>query len=285
MLLVVLAALAACSDDETSGQASESAVDTTSVCEQPLPAPGEYEGLSKTDEISHPYSVFVSESLDPTVPAPVYLYLAGGNGDLDLFLSFWRPYYATADAPGLLVTVGTEDRATAESLLGVIDQVSDEHCVDPNRIHAMGISSAAMYPVTLACSAPDRVSSFTSGIGATDPRLFCNPEPSPPVPLLSFTGDWDRTGDTQLVTEWAEFNGCDPQPTTEDLGSGVSHINYEGCDAPVEFFDTEGMGHGWPLHDCLYDVRDPVETQLCMEYEEVDYLEAAFRFFDENPMQ
>lgn len=284
--LLVAASLAACGgDDGTGSPAPESAAVNTDTCDTPLPAPGEYEGLSQAATISHPYSVFVPESLDRTVPASMYLHLASGVGSLDVFLPIWRPYYANADVPGLVVAVGTEDGSSAESLVALIDHVAGEYCVDPDRIHAMGISTTSDDVVSFACGASDRVASFSSGLGNDRPLgVFCEPEPTRPVPLISFTGDENRRADAQFVTAWAELNACEAEPTIEDLGTGVSHAAYEGCDAAVELFDINGMGHLWPLHECLYDTHELAE-QWCDEYDEVDYLEAAFRFFDENQMQ
>lgn len=266
-----------CAEDQPS-------TDESAVCQEPLPASGEYEGLSETGSRVHPYTVVVPESIDPTLPAPLYLHLASGGGDRDGFLQGWRPYYANTDVPGLMVVVGTADGANSESLLALVDQVADEFCVDANRIHVMGTSHSASMAVDLACDAADRVASYSSGIGGGLRLGACVPER--PVPLVSFTGDSDRIAVSALVATWAELNGCDPEPATEELGSGVSHVVYAGCDAAVELFDIEGMGHVWPLHDCLEETHPAGETATfyCSEHEEVDYLEDAFRFFQENPL-
>lgn len=67
-------------------------------------------------------------------------------------------------------------------------------------------------------------------------------------------------------------------PTVSDLGSEISWHRYEGCDAPVEFYDFVGMGHTVPLHDC------GGEFLFCSEYEEFDFWETATEFFDNNPL-
>ena len=277
----------------TKAEGTESPRTSASVPETASPAPhagpgcvaphgpGEHEGLTESVSIAgtirHPYTVVVPESIDPTVPAPIYLHLASGVGNRDAMLDGWRPQYAHTDIPGLMVVVGTNLGANSESLLALVDQLSDEFCVDASRIHVMGTSWSAHMAVDLACYAADRVASVSSGLGARAPYQSCDPER--PVPLLSFSGDRDRHGDAALVAAWAELNGCDPEPATEELGSGVSHVVYDGCDAAVEFFDIAGMGHVWPLHDCL-DAASP----YCSEYEEVDYLEETLRFFEENPL-
>lgn len=287
--LVVVVLVACGGDNDGSAQPTERPADSSVVtlCEEPLPVAGEYEGLSETASTTgtyvHPYTVVVPESIDPTVPAPIYLHLASGGGNRDGFLQGWRPHYANTDVPGLMVVVGTNRSASSQSLLALIDQVSDAYCVDANRIHVMGTSWSASMAVNLACDGADRIASYSSGIGATAPRDVC--DPGRPVPLLSFTGETDRYRDAALVAAWAELNGCDPEPATDELGSGVSHVVYEGCDAAVEFFDIKGMGHVWPMHDCLAEAHPhPAAANLCREYAEVDYLEEAFRFFEENPL-
>lgn len=45
------------------------------------------------------------------------------------------------------------------------------------------------------------------------------------------------------------------------------------------FYDIEGMGHAWPVHES----KGP-GAGYTAEYEEVDYLEEALLFFSDHPM-
>ena len=128
----------------------------------------------------------------------------------------------------------------------------------------------------MACEAADRIASFTAS-GAQVRPDECTP--SRPVPLWTFTGDPDRYLVTALVDKWVAINGCDPDPVVDDLGSGVSRKTYQNCEADVVFYDIEGMGHVWPVHEAI----GPIDAYVA-EYEEVDYLQDTLRFFAEHPL-
>ena len=83
----------------------------------------------------------------------------------------------------------------------------------------------------------------------------------------------------RLVEQWVGINGCDSEPLVEDLGSGVLRKTYEDCDADVVFYDIEGMGHTWPLHEA----KGP-GASLVTEYAEVDYLDEVLPFFAYHPL-
>jgi poly(3-hydroxybutyrate) depolymerase len=201
--------------------------------------------------------------------------LASGSGDHDSFLAAWRPYLD--DLPGLMAMVNTQEGAGVESLLAVADQIISDYCVDPDQLHVMGTSWSAGMAVNMACEASGRVASFTAGIGGEAPSPDC--QPIRPVPLLSFTGDFDRTEDTKLVEAWVELNGCEPDPTVDDLGSGVAHKTFQQCEADVEFYDIAGMGHAWPLNEAIGPGAPLVEV-----YSEVDYLDESIRFFAKHSL-
>ena len=250
-------------------------VEAADGCDRPLAAPGEYEAVNVVGDVEQAYWIVVSAAYEDVAPAPLYLHLASGSGDHNAFLDGWRPYLD--DVPGLMVMVNTSGPATrtTEALLALADQVSSDYCVDPARVHVLGTSSSFDLAERLACEASDRIASFVAALGRGS--LECTPDR--PVPLLSFSGDPDRTGVAAMVERWIGFNGCDPDPDVEDLGSGVLRRTYESCEADVVFYDIEGMGHAWPLHEAKGPAAGYVE-----EYEEVDYLEEAFAFFAEHPM-
>jgi polyhydroxybutyrate depolymerase len=240
-----------------------------------LHEPGEYEGLNVFDEVEQPYWVVVPETYQDVGPAPVYLWLAPGGGDHDAMLEGWRPYLDDLD--GLMVMVNMVGGGSRQDvLLSLIDQMSDDYCVEASRIHVMGSSSSSLEADRMACEAADRIASFTA-MGTHVRREEC--APTRPVPLWTFTGDPDRYAVTALVDKWVAINGCDPDAVVEDLGSGVSRKTYQNCEADVVFYDIEGMGHVWPVHE----LKAPGGTYAA-EYEEVDYLEETLRFFAEHPL-
>src|SRR5690606_40145118 len=48
------------------------------------------------------------------------------------------------------------------------------------------------------------------------------------------------------TAQWAEHNGCDPEPVDERLGDGVLHRRWTGCDAPTDLYIIDGGAHTWP---------------------------------------
>ena len=97
--------------------------------------------------------------------------------------------------------------------------------------------------------------------------------------MCTYTRDTDRFYITHLVERWVEINGCDSEALIEDLGSGVLRKTYENCDSDVLFFDIEGMGHAWPLHEA----KGPGAV-LVAEYDEIDYLDETLKFFADHPL-
>lgn len=251
-------------------------------CDAPLAEPGEYEGLNPVGDVEQAYWqaywVVVPETYVDVAPAPLYLHLASGDGGHNSFLAGWRPQLDDLD--GLMVMVntapGVAGKRDPETMVALIDQISAEYCVDSSRVHVMGTSSSFEMADRLACEAPERIASFVAALGD---EVWPDCTPDRPVPLLTFTGDGDRPGVTALVDKWVSINGCDPDPTVEDLGSGVFRKTFENCEADIVYFDIEGMGHAWPMHEAIGP-----GARFVAEYAEVDYLEEAFRFFADHPL-
>ena len=248
-------------------------------CAEPLAEPGEYEELNVYGDVEQAYWMVVPETYADVAPAPLYLHLASGGGDHNGFLEGWRPYLDDLD--GLMAMVNTTvggpppGRSSPDVLVALIDQVTGEYCVDPSRVHVMGTSWSSQMAERLACEAADRIASFV-GAGST-PAEMCTP--ARPVPVWGFTGDPDRATTTRSVEKWVGINACDPEPVVEDLGSGVFRKTYENCEADVVFYDIEGMGHKWPMHEAIGP-----GAKFIAEFAEVDYLEDVLDFFADHPL-
>jgi poly(3-hydroxybutyrate) depolymerase len=208
-------------------------------------------------------------------PAPLFVHLAAGSGDHDGFMEGWRPYLDDLEGLMIMVNTVTWDRGQPDALASLVDQVSVQYCVDAQRVYVMGTSHSFGMAEEFACEYSDRVASFIaaggSAVGACTPAR--------PVPLFTFTGDPDRSGVNRLVDKWVEINGCDREPIVEDLGSGVHRRTYQNCVADILFYDIEGMGHQWPMHEA----KGPAAAWIA-EYTEVDYFEEAYKFFADHPL-
>ena len=253
------------------------ALPSSAGCDLPRATPGEYSGVHQVGDLEQPYSVVVPEAYSSGDPVPLYLHMQIPSADDDVWLATWRPY--VQDIPGVMVMVTTsrEEFKEPENIIALADEVSDQYCIDPHRIHALAGYKGIYSVRQLACEQADRIASVAIANG--DSFDFpCNP--SRPVPLLAFTGDIHRPGMTRLVDMFVDLNGCDPDPEVEDVGSGVVKKTYQDCRADVVFYDIEGMsGYEWPMHEAT----GPGATYI-VEYDEVDYIDDAIAFFASHPL-
>ena len=192
----------------------------------------------------------------------------------------------------------TTDPATNDDLAyvaAVLDRVEAERCVDTSRVYATGLSNGAMMSSAVACAMADRVAAIgpIAGIALPEP---C--EPSRPVPVLTVHGtadpilrfnggigligggppepgatttttasaDLDGEGYPEIVRGWAEIDGCEPEPTDEELSDEVIERTYE-CpeESPVVFLIVRGGGHSWPGSDfsrSIEGVVGPTTTDI-----------------------
>lgn len=273
VVLLLVVGAPACGEGDGEGAAG------TSGCDRPLAAPGEYEGELVVGEATQAYWMIVPESYAESTPAQLELHLATGHGDHTWYLGGARDYVDPAGVLSAIVNTSAGPHRTPEMLASLVDHLGEQYCVDANRIHVIGFSSSQTLAAELACVASDRIASVSSSMGDGPPTIPCSPERA--VPMISFTGDTDRAGMQPLVEMWANLNDCDPEPAVEDLGSGVSRNTYQGCEADVIFYDIEGLGHRWPMHE----PHGPLEAVgYAAQYDEVDYFEATYEFFAVHPM-
>jgi poly(3-hydroxybutyrate) depolymerase len=273
---IIVAALLATSASVVAAQSDVTPL-PSSGCEAPLAAPGDYEAINDFDEANQKYFVIVPPGYEDIAPAPLHFYLASAGGDPDWYYTAARPYFD--DEPMLIAIVGTatgKQRAPA-TLLAVLDQLAADYCIDLRRVHVEGGSSSGYAAAHLACEGSGRIASLFDGWGGF---LVSPCEPERPVPLLALTGDTDRPLVTASVKRWVEMNGCDPEPVVEDLGSGIARKIYQGCEADVLFYDIEGLGHKLVMHECV----GPYAARYCEQYDELDQIDEAQRFFAEHSL-
>ncbi len=279
LMIAASVVLVGCGDDDHDAAETSPPPGEVLGCDPARPFDaGEYDRLNVLGELEQPYWVVVPESYTGTEALPLLVILPGGTGDRDAALTAFRP--GLGDRHGVVAIPRlrydrTRSVAMFESLL---DNVSTEFCVDPSLIGVMGSSSSALTTGEVASASSHRVATVVVGLGRFSPK-----EGASPVPILAWTGDDDRSTTRSSVELWAEVNGCDPEPVVTDLGSGISHVHYEGCDAPLELYDIDGMGHQIPSHDC--SPMDPLYAQYCADYEEFDLLDAAADFITANPLR
>jgi len=272
-VVLMALALAGCSSIGDTGTSTRA----SSGCDAQPVAPGDYEAVNDVAGANQKYWTVVPSSYEGQ-PTPVYLFLSSGSGEADLNYAAWRPLLDAAD--GLVVVVDTasgtgRDVATYTAL---IDELGQNYCVDLDRVHLQGSSWSSSLTAELACRMPDTFASFADALGRFTIPYDCEPEPKP---LIAVTGDTDRSQVSLSVEHWADINGCEPDPSPEDLGAGVTRYVYQGCAEDVVYYDFAGMSHQLPSHDC----KGPAdEAGFCAEYADFDIIQMWQEFFADHPL-
>ena len=238
---------------------------------------------------ARPFEVFTPSSYDPATPMPLVILLHGFGASGDIQEAFFQ-VQPLAEERGFLYVhpdgttnqIGSQFWNATDACCGfqsevddvayltaIIDQVSAEKNVDPNRIYVMGHSNGGFMSYRMACELADRVAAIASFAGAT----FADEDdcaPSEPVSVLQVHGTADETiayeggatpiingtypGALESTATWAAYNGCSTEPaatgTTLDLlpdvaGAESSVQSYGDCPAgvAVELWTMEGGPH------------------------------------------
>lgn len=240
--------------------------------------PGDYVAVNDVDGAGQKYWTVVPNSYDGG-PLPVHMILGSGGGSADTNYEAWRPFLDADDGLVVIVGTGLDTDRSVDTFEALVDQLGEDYCIDLDRIHLSGSSSSAHLTALLMCEMPDTFASFADGGGSFMQAPVHCPTPKP---LVAMTGDVDRENVERSVESWAEINGCEPEPTAEDLGSGITRFTYERCDADVVFYDLEGMGHAAPMKRC---VGPAVDAGVCAEYADFDSFDVWNDFFAEHPLE
>ena len=176
--------------------------------------------------------------------------------------------------------------------IDLLDQVENQLCIDTSRIYSTGLSNGAFFSSVLGCSLSDRIAAIAPIAGVLFPES-CTPERA--VPMLGFHGTADpilfynggvgtrlsevltngpgaETTEAELpevdingegypanVRAWADANGCEPDPTGEELTDTVLRQTWDcPAEGTVEFLVLDGGGHSWPGSEFSKAIEDIV---------------------------
>ncbi len=143
----------------------------------------------------------------------------------------------------------------------LIDKLSTEYAIDPERIYASGLSNGAGMALRLACSMPKRIAAIGGVAGAYLVDLADCPGGVPGIffhgqadQIVPYTGGLARSFPVMFpniptfVDDYAQLNGCDPNETVFLEKDHVRGVRYEGCEpgADVVFYTISDGGHAWP---------------------------------------
>jgi polyhydroxybutyrate depolymerase len=256
------------------------------------------------------YLLYVPDSYDPSVPAPLVITIHGFAQwpAHQMHITGWNDL---ADEHGFLVVYpagtrfplrwrtwaepGREQEPVIEVafIADLIDELEKEYNLDPARVYVNGLSNGGGMSFLLACRLSERI----AAIGIVAPALVTPWEecqPSRPVPTIVFHGTADpivpysggpfpRGGlEFPSIPEWvdvlAQRNGCGPMPLELEPAGSVSGLEYTACSADVIFYTIAGGGHSWPG-------GQPIPVWIAGETTaDIDATRVMWEFFQSHPL-
>lgn len=285
--------------------------------DQPIPSSGCFSrtdlppGQTVSESISsggdeRTYRIHLPDDYRPYRPTPVILTF-GGRGESSEKIESYSGFddlEAIAVYPDGLPTdngqtgwEGAPYASSADDVLFVSDLLDDLQstlCVDPRRIYADGKSNGGGFAALLACQLSDRIAAFGMVAGAFYPGTSDGCEPGAPVSIVDFhgtadtvinyDGDTSRMGSTlpaimDWTASWADYDGCDSTPNSEDIGSDVVEFDYQNCadGSAVQHYRIVGGGHTWP--GATIENGPGVTTQT------ISATQIMWRFFLAHPLE
>ena len=255
------------------------------------------------DGTTYPVRVHVPDTADPDTPLALVMDLHGSDSN-GVFQASISELDAVADAdetgfivaqpsaaiamtttspladgnwawnvPGVPTTAGElpsdDARDDVAFLSAVIEELTSEGCVDPQRVYVTGFSGGGRMASALACARPDLIAAIApvAGLragspdaedpGAVDTSACASAQG---VSVMTFHGTADLVnpynGNTDprwgydvatAVQSWADLNQC-TESTTEQVSEHVQRAVHRGCaqDAEVVSYTVTDGGHPWP---------------------------------------
>ena len=162
------------------------------------------------------------------------------------------------------VQTAADDFAFVDAL---IDQLSDQYCVNPARVFAAGFSAGAAMATALGCERADRFAAIAASGGSnltqlcpesasTDTMVLhgsADPIAPPSGNTIPFTPPVGLTVDT-VVARLAVRNGCSSAPASSQVTATVMVDRYVSCThGRLEYWRMQGAGHTWAGADPSFD--------------------------------
>ncbi|MEY3237292.1 MAG: hypothetical protein RI883_1393 [Bacteroidota bacterium] len=231
-------------------------------------------GLTRT------YILYVPASYSAASPAPLVFNFHGytSNSTEQMFYGDFRPI---ADTAGFLVVhpMGTLDGSnqpywnsgwggTVDDIgftAALIDSLSLDYSVNPERIYSTGMSNGGFMSYTLACELSNRIAAIASVTGAMNLNQSSTCNATHQMPVMEIHGTADGTvayngsswigATSNTLNYWATFNNCAipaimsnvPNTNTVDGCTAEHYVYQNGLNGvEVEHYKIIGGGHTWP---------------------------------------
>jgi polyhydroxybutyrate depolymerase len=311
LLTVVVLVMSACGD--ASGDGSVSTLAPTTTAEATTTAvPSDEEGSTVkigrstgtilSAGLDREYVLHIPTGYDEAEPMPLLVVFHGNTmtadeqasdsdlpalGDEEGFITVFpegrgdiQRWLFELDSVEIDITTANPDIALVSDLL---DKLSEELSVDPDRIYAVGFSNGGWIASAVACTLSDRFAAAAPVASIMDFGADCAPDD--PVPLVTFHGTSDQyepfdggvenaplrgslptdlggTFDELPVSEnpilessvpdkvalWAHTNGCEADPASSVVDEKATRWEYTCPEAdPVVFYEIATGTHSWNI--------------------------------------
>ena len=236
-------------------------------------------GTLTHDGVERSYRLFIppaNTTGGAALPLVFNLHGFGSNANQQEFYSGMN---MVADTAGFFVcypngrsnawNVGWEFGSTADDvgfISALIDELSANYDIDPQRIYSCGMSNGGFMSYRLACELNHRIAAIASVTGSMVPSYFGSCNPGRAVPAMEIHGTADDVVPYEgepgislhidtVVQYWATNNTCNPNPASQALpdvdtgdGSTVTRFDYNDCENghQVSLLRVTGGGHTWP---------------------------------------
>ena len=257
--------------------------------------------------ITRTYSFYVPASYVPGTPVPMVIGLHGLSSSGADFAQN-RDFRPIADTANFIMVhpdgstmfgvkfwnYGSVLGSTVDDvgfLEALIDTISADYSINPQRIYCTGMSNGSFMAYYLACQS-NRFAAIGAVTGSMSVDMYDECDPQNPIPVLHIHGTDDSTnpyegtstmkGIDETSQFWGDQNNCNPVPavtsipdiTTSDNATATRYLYSGGTNGhTVELFKITGGGHSWPG----WPVSGSSEN-ICMDF---DACKEIWRFFSQ----
>ena len=230
------------------------------------------------------YHLVVLETYDPDVPSRLifgfpgtnwvglqirsYLGLEAYAEPNDIFVypdPLWRDFTGWGNLGGWVLGPHARPADGMQDLdftAAIIDELSEEYCIDPNQVYATGHSWGGDMAQVVSCFLGDRFRA-TVPVAANRPYWF-EPSNGASLECTGETAVWTMFGsnETHFTSQaysgqygdecrdfWLEENGCEGSSSYTDLnlGPNAECVEFDGCDVQTRYCLYDGQyGHQIP---------------------------------------
>ena len=236
--------------------------------------------ISDTEGLKRNFTVFLPNNYSDTTDFPLVIYLHGYGWTVEQDMNYTRLYEVT-DTTGFIIVYpsgnpywnsGISDNPDfpvpdvddVGFINALIDTLSEQYSIDPERVYACGISNGGFMSYKLACQLSNRIAAIASVGGVMSNSLMENCNPTRKIPILEIHGtdDWwvpvNGTDYWHSVDEtlryWTNHDKCTQIDTTAlaDISYNdsctVEKIVYTNSsnNCEVIYYKVIHGGHTWP---------------------------------------